>query len=196
MTPRFRAAAIFLLVLFAGAAPGFAAEASKALSCAGFGAPSGPAVRQLAQNVRAGDPYYVEFRQRSSRTVLPGHLYVMFGRLGRDGEPVTRHFTSLEPGNTGNGPFDKGGHGVEPSIRDCTRPARLALRVSLSAKRYARLLARIRAAEAAPPHWRLASYNCHDYAADLAASVGLKSGGFTMVPSALYMRAFIAANGG
>lgn len=182
-------AAVMMLSTAAAAGSGVVGH-----DCAAFGDQDGVDAKPAVARVRAGDPYYVEFRQRASRTIVPGHLYLAFGRLDGKGRPATRRFAGLEPGNLRPGPAVNGGRGISPSVRDCTAPVQVAYRVSLSARQYARLTARIREAAASPQRWRVFAFNCHDFVAWVGEAVGMKSGGVTAVPSALYIRAFIAAN--
>lgn len=168
------------------------------LSCAAFGAPNGKPAHVTALRLRKGHRAYVEFRQRPSRQILPGHMYVVFGRLDANGEPLTRHYIGLDPQNylrdSPNTPDFSVAARVQPSKRDCTYPVASAFRVSLTEKQYGRLLGRARKALSRPPRWSLERYNCHNFAADFGAIAGLRPGGAVVVPSAVYIDAFIRAN--
>ncbi|MBK8456243.1 MAG: hypothetical protein IPL47_03320 [Phyllobacteriaceae bacterium] len=168
-----------------------------ALSCAAHGRANGRSARLTVARVRAGDPAYVEFRQRPSRQLLPGHMYVVFGRLDKTGEPLTRHFIGLDPQHYLRDAHLSADHSVRaevtPSGKDCTFPVANAYRVSLTAMQYKRLLAKAKAALARPPRWSL-RYNCHNFAAELGSVAGLKPGGNGVVPSVVYFWSFIRAN--
>jgi hypothetical protein len=171
-----------------------------AYSAAGCRRAAGDAAKTIVSMAhgRKGDHAYVEFRQRNSRQLLPGHLYVVFGRLDASGRPLTREVIGLYPdrflpdaATSSDGWI--GAH-VMPSSRDCTYEARLAYRVTLSVERYKRVRAKAEALRRHPPRWNLTRYNCHDFAMEFARIAGLRRGGGSVVPSAVWLRSFIREN--
>ena len=75
---------------------GYAIDFPK-LTCTAYGKPQGRADKLTAKRVKPGDPAYMEFRLRAALSVPSGHLYVVFGRLDPDGNPVTRQYMGLFP---------------------------------------------------------------------------------------------------
>jgi hypothetical protein len=169
------------------------------LTCAKYGKPQGNGAKLTASRVRKGDPYYIEFRYRFSFAIASGHMYDVFGRLDRDGNPVTRQYIGLFPAGSIIGLY--GGAVVPvpgellPSSRDCSYTPGAAYRVSLTRAQYNRLLAKVRAALAHPPMWQMALYNCNHFAAGLGSVAGLKMPANALLPSFAYIHAFIRANG-
>lgn len=177
---------------------GYRAEIPK-LTCAAYGAPQGRPARLTAKRVRAGDPAYMEFRQRPTLSIPTGHMYVVFGRLDRKGEPVSRQYIGLFPKGGAAG-FYAGAVApvaadLEPSASDCGYGAAAAYRVSLSEAQYRRLLGKVRATLASPPKWRMFGFNCNNFAASLGQVAGLREPDNRDLPSFSYIRAYIRANG-
>ena len=50
-----------------------------------------------ASSVTVGDPAYIEFRSRLTTLIPSGHMFVVFGRLDPEGEPVSSHIVGLFP---------------------------------------------------------------------------------------------------
>ena len=67
---------------------GYAIDFPK-LTCTAYGKPQGRAEKVTAKRVKPGAPAYMEFRLRAALSVPSGHLYVVFGRLDPEGNPVT-----------------------------------------------------------------------------------------------------------
>ena len=133
-----------------------------------------------AERVTPGDTHYIEFRVRVSPAIPSGHMHVVYGELDENMVPNTFNYVGLLPQGSIFGLY----YGIfvpvgissqlEPSVLDCAvKPVR-AFRMSIDAEQYQKLLDRIAKHRAAPPDWRMLSYNCNHFAADLGSVVGLK----------------------
>jgi len=169
------------------------------LSCAAHGNPNGAPAKLTANRTKRGDPAYIEFRQRFTPGIPSGHLYVVFGRLDADGNPVTRLYTGLFPKGSVFGLY--GGAVVPmpadltPSYADCHFTPNAAYRVSLTESQYQQLLGKVQANLANPPMWRMFGYNCNNYAASLGSVAGLVEPANRARPAFSYIYAYIEANG-
>lgn len=170
------------------------------LSCSSHGAPNGRPAELTASRVSPRHSAYIEFRQRLSPAIPSGHLYVVFGRLDANGEPLTRHHIGLYPLGSVVGLY--GGAivpmpaSLAPSYADCRFDTQAAYRVSLDDRQYRRLLATVREALADPPQWHMAAFNCNHFAASLGAAVGLRAPENWLLPAFAYIHALIDANEG
>ncbi|MEZ5800310.1 MAG: hypothetical protein R3D29_07415 [Nitratireductor sp.] len=81
-----------------------------------------------AKRVTNGDPYYIEMRMRHTPPLPIGHVYVAYGRLGADGEPLDEHLIMLAPiggygsairRNPGNQPHETGHDRLQPAPGRC-----------------------------------------------------------------------------
>ena len=169
------------------------------LSCAAYGNPNGAAAKLTANRTKPGDPAYIEFRQRFTPGIPSGHLYVVFGRLDANGNPVTRLYTGLFPKGSIFGLY--GGAVIPmsadltPSYADCHFTPNAAYRVSLTESQYQQLLGKVQADLVNPPTWRMFGYNCNNYAASLGSVAGLVEPANRAQPSFSYIYAYIDANG-
>jgi hypothetical protein len=126
-------------------------------------------------------------------------MYDVFGRLDANGRPITRQYIGLFPaggiiGLYGGAIIPMPGE-LKPSVRDCTYRPGAAYRVSLTARQYRALLAKVRAALTHPPVWQMEAYNCNHFAVSLGSVAGLKPPANRLLPSFAYIHAFIRANG-
>jgi hypothetical protein len=176
---------------------GYAAEFPK-LTCGGA---KGRAAKLTASRVRAGDPAYMEFRQRRTLSIPTGHMYVVFGRLDEKGNPVTRQYIGLFPKGGAAG-FYAGAMApisadLAPDYADCSYHVSAAYRVSLSEDQYGRLLGKVRSTLANPPKWSMFGFNCNHFAASLGEVAGLREPPKADhdLPSFSYIHAYIKANG-
>lgn len=182
----------------ANAARGYPNVDFPELTCASHGVPNGSAAKLTSSRVKVGDPAYIEFRQRLSPAIPSGHLYVVFGRLDKNGEPQTRQYVGLYPRGSVVGLY--GGAIIpvpaelRPNIGDCKFASKAAFRVSLSENQYQALLQKVRATLASPPLWHMAAFNCNHFAASLGEAVGLKAPADSLLPSFAYIHALIRAN--
>jgi hypothetical protein len=178
---------------------GYAAPDFPKLTCASYGKPQGRSDKLTAKRIKAGDPAYMEFRLRAALSVPSGHLYVVFGRLDANGNPLTRQYMGLFPEG---GPIGLYAGAVvpmpaqlEPDFNDCTFPASAAYRVSLSEAQYQQLLAKVSGYLAKPPKWTMFGFNCNNFAASLGSVAGLREPANRNQPSFSYIYAYIKANG-
>jgi hypothetical protein len=176
----------------------YAAEIPE-LTCAAHGSVKGAAVKLTANRTKPGDPAYIEFRQRLSPGIPSGHMYVVFGRLDANGNPVTRQYNGLFPKGSLLGLY--GGAIIpmpaelKPSYADCNFATGAAYRVSLTEAQYQRLLSKVRANLANPPLWTMFGFNCNNYAASLGSVAGLVEPSNRALPSFAYIYAYIEVNG-
>jgi hypothetical protein len=178
---------------------GYAAPDFPKLTCASYGKPQGRNDKLTAKRMKPGDPAYMEFRLRAALSVPSGHLYVVFGRLDANGNPLTRQYMGLFPQG---GPIGLYAGAVvpmpaqlEPDFNDCTFPATAAYRVSLSEGQYQQLLAKVSGYLAKPPKWTMFGFNCNNFAASLGTVAGLREPANRNQPSFSYIYAYIKANG-
>lgn len=170
------------------------------LSCAEHGLPNGQPARLTAERKSTGHKAYIEFRQRISPAIPSGHLYVVFGRLDAEGEPLTRQYVGLYPLGYVIGLY--GGAimpmpaTVTPNYADCRFSVQAAYRVSLDERQYRRLVSHVREVLADPPQWHMAAYNCNHFGASLGAVVGLRAPENRLLPAFAYIHALIDANEG
>jgi len=116
-----------------------------------------------------------------SLAVPTGHLHLVYGELDQNAEPNSFNYVGLFPKGSVFGlytgiflPIGIRGD-LEPSLLDCSFKPVGAYRVSITAAQYRKLLNRIAERRQTPPDWRMLSYNCNHFAAELGETVGLKS---------------------
>lgn len=169
------------------------------MTCAAHGRVNGNAAKLTANRTNPGDPAYIEFRQRLSPGIPSGHLYVVFGRLDAQGNPVTRQYNGLFPKGSLIGLY--GGAIIpmpaelKPSYADCHFSTGAAYRVSLTESQYQQLLGKVRYNLTNPPLWRMFGFNCNNYAASLGSVAGLVEPANRAQPSFSYIYSYIEANG-
>jgi hypothetical protein len=121
--------------------------------------------------------YYVEFRAAVNGAY--GHSYVTFGRLDQTGKPATTYYADLHP--TGSLPELVIGHVVPISAstrpRSATRNQKIAARYRrpLTEAEYNQLTDAIAHMRTTKRAWSLVAYNCNDFVAEVAASIGMKT---------------------
>jgi hypothetical protein len=133
--------------------------------------------------------YFVEFRSRPG--YLFGHTYLVYGRLGPHGRPVTEKYAGAYPLDGQRGliigsvvPVPSSIRGVEEDYK--LRPSNIYRR-RLTARQYARLRAVIRHVSASDKHWNLLFANCNDFAIEVAHGMGMST-----LPSWVLPKAWIA----
>lgn len=156
-------------------------------------------VKLTASSIRPGDAGYIEFRSRLSAAIPSGHMYVVFGRLGSDGKPLTHHIMGLYPKGSLIGLYGGSIARVPAHVKaygkECTGIAVLnAWRVSVNEAQYERILARARATLAKPPLWNMFGYNCNHFAAEFGDIAGLRKPSNSALPAFAYLPAYIKAN--
>jgi hypothetical protein len=178
-------AACCALFLTAGADSAAAGNRSKALRARA----SVPERAELAARRTSERDYFVEFRSRPG--YLFGHTYLVYGRLGPHGRPVSEKYAGSYPLDGQRGliigsviPVPSSIRGVEEDYK--LRPSNV-YRMRLSARRYARLTAVIRHVSANDKHWNLLFANCNDFAIEVAHGMGMST-----LPSWVLPEAWIA----
>jgi hypothetical protein len=154
-------------------------------------------------NARRIDPthkYYMEMRLRHTPPLPVGHVYIAYGRMGPDGEPLDEKLVMLAPvggyaGATVAAAAPMPGV-LEPYGDDCVLRPIAAYRISLSAQQYEKLLERIVKAQQDKPRYALWTYNCNHFMSDVAASVGILPPKNKYTPSLEYFYAMMDRNEG
>ncbi|MEP0942360.1 MAG: hypothetical protein ABJH63_11900 [Rhizobiaceae bacterium] len=134
----------------------------------------------VALRNKPGDSHYLEFRVRVSPAIPSGHMHVVYGELDEKMVPKTFNYVGLLPKGSVFGlyagifvPVGISGQ-LEPSAMDCAIKPTRAFRMSISTEEYQKVLKRIERFRANTPEWRMLSYNCNHFAADIGSLVGLK----------------------
>jgi hypothetical protein len=154
-----------------------------------------------ASGVTVGDPAYIEFRSRLSAVIPSGHMYVVFGRLGADGKPLTSHIMGLYPKGFLLGMYGGAIAWVPANVKafdtECSGLAVLdAWRVSMSEAQYQLILNKARAYLAKPPLWNMFGFNCNHFASSFGDLLGLRPPSNFALPAFAYLPAYIKANPG
>lgn len=161
----------------------------------------GPKPRVVnAKRVNPAHPYYMEMRLRQTPMLPVGHVYIAYGRLGANGEPLDEKLVMLSP---------LGGYAgaaiaaaapmpgiLTPYGDDCKLQPIAAYRVSLSAADFEKLLLRIQQAKTEKPSYHLFQYNCNHFLSDVAASVGIQPPENIYRPSLVYFYEMMDRNEG
>ena len=138
----------------------------------------GPKPKMInAERMTPGDPYYMEMRLRHTPPLPVGHVFIAYGRLGPDGQPLDEKLIMLAPiGGYGGAAFAAAlpMPGVlKPYGDDCVLRPIAAYRISLSPSKYEKLLLEIKKQKAKKPSYALFAYNCNHFMSDVAKSVGV-----------------------
>ena len=161
----------------------------------------GPKPRVVnATRMDPAHPYYMEMRLRQTPMLPVGHVYIAYGRLGPDGQPIDEKLIMLSP---------LGGYAgaaiaaaapmpgvLVPYGDDCKLNPIAAYRVSLSAVDFEKLLLRIQQAKAKVPAYHLFQYNCNHFLSDVAKSVGILPPENIYKPSLVYFYEMMDRNEG
>jgi hypothetical protein len=121
--------------------------------------------------------YYVEFRVAENGVY--GHSYVAYGRLDGRGRPVSARYADVHP--TGELLSAVVGHFLpmvaetEPDPETLRLPIVSHYRLTLSARQYRHLVAAVSRTRSAVQGWSIVAYNCNDFVADVAKSLGLRT---------------------
>jgi len=163
--------AVMLLALSSGNAS--AGSRARALSARA----SVPERVEPAYRRRTDKDYFVEFRSRPG--YLFGHTYLVYGKLGQHGRPVTEKYAGAYPLDGQRGliigsvvPVPSSIRGVEEDYK--LRPSNVYRR-RLTARQYARLRAVVRHVSANDKHWSLLFANCNDFAIEVARGMGMST---------------------
>ena len=161
----------------------------------------GPKPKMInAKRMTPGHPYYMEMRLRHTPMLPVGHVYIAYGDLSADGEPLNEKLIMLAPiggyvgaGIAGTIPMPGL---LSPHPQDCTVTPEAGYRVSLSAQNYERLLTAIYEAKQSTPSYHLLAYNCNHFMSDIAKSVGILPPANIYKPSLIYFYEMVDRNEG
>ncbi|GIL00796.1 MAG: hypothetical protein BroJett030_06950 [Alphaproteobacteria bacterium] len=153
-----------------------------------------------AKRIIPGHPYYMEMRLRHTPPLPVGHVYIAYGRIGPDGNPLDEKLVMLAP---------VGGYGgaavaaavpmpgvQKPYGDDCVLRPIAAYRVSLSASQFEQLLIEIERQREKKPTYALFAYNCNHFMSDVAKSVGILPPQNIYTPSLQYFYEMMDRNEG
>jgi hypothetical protein len=161
----------------------------------------GPTPKMLnAKRVTPGHPYYMEMRLRHTPMLPVGHVYIAYGRMNADGQPLDEKLIMLAPigGYVGAGVASTVPMPgiVEPHPADCAVTPEAAYRISLNAQDYEKLLFAIKDAKREVPSYHLFAYNCNHFMSDIAKSVGILPPENIYQPSLVYFYEMVDRNEG
>lgn len=161
----------------------------------------GPKPKMInAKRIDPAHVYYMEMRLRHTPPLPVGHVYIAYGRIGPDGEPLDEKLVMLAPIGGYAGATVAAAAPVTgvltPYGDDCILRPVAAYRVTLSAQNYEKLLQRIVQAQGDKPRYALWTYNCNHFMSDIAASVGVLPPENKYTPSLEYFYAMMDRNEG
>jgi hypothetical protein len=129
-------------------------------------------------------PYFVDFRSRAG--YFFGHTFIVYGRLDPAGRPRDARYAGIYPRDDEIGlivgmmvPVPASVRGVEGDVNE---PATNVYRRKLTAAQYARLKAAVHQAARSERHWNLLTYNCNDFAIDIANALDLRTPPSMLLP--------------
>jgi hypothetical protein len=133
-------------------------------------------VRAVAEEWGAtGRPYFVDFRGRAG--YFFGHTFIVYGRLDAEGRAREVRYAGIYPTDDELGlivgmvvPVPASVRGVDGDIKE---PATNVYRRRLTASQYARLEAAIDRVARSERHWNLLTYNCNDFAINIAGALNM-----------------------
>ncbi|MCB1465543.1 MAG: hypothetical protein KDJ90_24680, partial [Nitratireductor sp.] len=153
-----------------------------------------------AERVAQGDPYYMEMRLRRTPMLPVGHVYIAYGRLSPQGEPLDEKLVMLAP---------LGGYGgaavaaaipmpgvLKPYGDDCVLNPIAAYRISLTPSKFEQLLLEVERQKKKKPAYALFAYNCNHFMSDVAKSVGILPPENIYEPSLSYFYSMMDRNEG
>jgi hypothetical protein len=136
------------------------------------------------QRPSTADQYFVEFRSRDG--YLFGHTFIVFGRLGRNGQPLEIRYAGLYPLDGQRGLVVGSILPVAASIRaieeDFKARTTNHYRRKLTSAQYTRLKAAVRYATANENYWQMIFANCNDFAIVIAKSIDLRTPSSWLLP--------------
>lgn len=150
--------------------------------------PGGPSAVARSPVSVSKTPYYVEFRARPS--IVTGHTYLVYGALGKDGQPAEQNVVGFTPQGGLFGlivgmvamPGEIGKDYLDEKLPDYD-----IYRRYLTSSEYQHLLAFVADERKETKVWNMFINNCNDFAADAAAAIGLKVPGDRFVPPPLFV---------
>lgn len=124
-----------------------------------------------------GKPYFVEFRSRGAQSY--GHTYVFFGRLGTGNRFASYSVAGLHPAGEDPATYIQGHFAPVPAetgvsygdLDEQYLTARFC--VTLNEAEYRKAVAFIKNLQATKKTWQAGTYNCNNFAADIAKHIGL-----------------------
>lgn len=142
-------------------------------------------VRAAAKQWRAtGRPYFVDFRSRAG--YFFGHTFIVYGHLDAEGRARDARYAGIYPRDDELGlivgmviPVPASVRGVDGDIKE---PATNVYRRRLTAAQYARLEAAIDRAARSERHWNLLTYNCNDFAINIATALNMRTPSSMLLP--------------
>jgi hypothetical protein len=122
--------------------------------------------------------YFVDIRARGGGIL--GHTFVVYGRTDTRGRVLELHHAGLYPQDAySESPLLPllvvPGHVSHAKENSPHEPQIAIYRRRLSAAEYARLQLTVRQLQGMRPAWNFLFYNCNDFVADIAHSVGLRT---------------------
>lgn len=145
----------------------------------------------------AGAHYFVDFRAR--RGALFGHTFIVYGRVGAEGQVLEAEYAGNYPADGQRGLIVGSVIPVRTIIGsvkgDATDPATIIYRRKLTEAQYVRIKAAVRHIRAQDRYWHLVFFNCNDFAVEITKAIGLRSPPSWLIPHA-YITALRAMNGG
>lgn len=152
---------------------------------AGLDRPRDGGVRVTVGQWRAeARPYFVDFRSRQG--YFFGHTFVVYGRLDTAGRARDARYAGIYPRDDELGLIVGMVFPVPASIRgvkgDVSEPATNVYRRRLTGAQYARLEAAIDRVARSERHWNLLTYNCNDFAIDIASALNMRTPSPMLLP--------------
>jgi hypothetical protein len=134
-------------------------------------------------------PYFVDFRSRAG--YFFGHTFIVYGRVDAEGRPRGARYAGIYPRDDELGLIIGMAIPVPASVRgvegDFEEPATNIYRRRLTAAQYARLEAVVHRVTRSERYWNLLTYNCNDFAVDVAGALNMRTPSSMLLP-----RSFIA----
>jgi hypothetical protein len=128
--------------------------------------------------------YFVEFHARPGH--LLGHTIVVFGRIDSRGRPAESRYGGLYPDDGQAGLIVGSVLPVDASVRtvkeDISEPATIVYRRKINLSEYRALETAFRRERKSEDYWHLLFFNCNDFAARLAESIGLRTPSTILLP--------------
>lgn len=146
---------------------------------------SGDVAGRGAGGWHAEAPYFVDFRSRPG--YLFGHTFIVYGRLDTSGRVIEAHYAGIYPRDDEVGLVLGSLIPVPASVRgvkgDFEEPATGLYRKRLTEAEYVRLTAAVRHAAETKHHWNLLTYNCNDFAVEVARALNMRTPPSLLLPA-------------
>ena len=147
---------------------------------------SDPAAAQPAsgaQQARAGDRYFIEFRSRPSTYI--GHTYIVYGRTDATGRILDMRYAGLIPDvdDAMEGLFRVVPGSVQKYVDDVKEKPNAVYGRRLTAAEYAAVERAVRIMKKTQREWHLIFQNCNDFGIGIAEALGLRRPHSLMPPN-------------